>query len=227
MSLMALAGCAHSKFTVKTMDPKALVNQICSQRDVARSIKGSVWMKVKSNDASGQFPADVVADGDGKLSLEVTNLLGGTEAIITVEGSQYRIQVPNKPERKEVGYGYWGGIPLRWASDVFMGYIPCPMAKNLPDAQFQFGKDEDLVVQTIASLDSEPERFTYRFRSWWGKPWVDSVKWERLGALKLTVEFKFDEPHADTGIPQKWEAKSVQGEVKVRWKERDSISKRP
>ena len=224
LGILVLTGCAHPKFSIRKFDLVSLANQVCVKRDPHRSIKGSVWMRVKSKEASGQFPAAVLADGAGKLKMEVTNLLGGTEAVITVDGTHYLIQVPNKPERKEEGYGYWGGIPLQWAADTFVGYLPCP-AGGVTGAKIGMGTDEDLIVQTVSSLGREPERFVYHFREREGKPWVDSLQWERMGALKSSVEFKFYDPNEETGIPQKWEARSSQGEVKVLWKERESSSK--
>jgi hypothetical protein len=74
--------------------------------------------------------------------------------------------------------------------------------------------EHDLVVET------GEEKFIYSFRSWGGKAWPEKLHWERNGGAG--VDFKFDDPEDKTASPRKWEAKSVQGEVKVRWRDREA-----
>src|SRR4051812_22174941 len=94
--LSALAtGCAHAPVT-RGMDPKVLLADACRPGSEIKSIKGTVWLKAASKDASGQFPAYVLAKDPDSLRLEVTNLVGGTEAVITVDGQKYRIESHNK-----------------------------------------------------------------------------------------------------------------------------------
>lgn len=217
---IALSACSTVPKGVDS-DPKALLAQACAPgRDVVGT-QGSVWLKAQSQEAKGQFPAGVSAQTPGTLRLEITNLVGGTEAVITVEGPRYLIQVPGKNPRSEKGFGSWGGIPLRWATELFLGRIPCPSAADLEKAALSVDKDGVLTVRTQASIEGEGETYVYRFRSWAGGYWPDSLRWERKGAFAAQVDFKFDDPEDKTASPRKWEAKSPQGEVKVRWRDRD------
>jgi hypothetical protein len=175
-------------------------------------------MKAESKDAKGTFPANVTAKAPDSLTLEVVNLIGGTQAIITVEGGKYTILVPDKngKNRKKEGQGSWGGIPLHWASDLFLGKIPCPPADALASAKLSLSPEHDLIVEL------PEERFVYSFRSWGGKAWPERLHWERKDTSVAAVDFKFDDPEDKTHSPRKWEAKSVQGEVKVRWRDREA-----
>ncbi len=217
-----LFGCAPKAVRV-AQDPADLLAQACKPaRDVTEA-RGSVWLKARSKEASGQFPANVKAKGD-HLELEVTNLLGGTEAWIRVDGKKYEIRVPangakSKP-RVETGANSWGGIPLRWSSELFLGRIPCPNATQLKGAKLAVEENGQLTVETPSSLDFEAERFVYRFRSWAGAPWAESLHWERRGTSPVAIHFTFDQPDDKSASPLKWEAQSGQGEVKVRWKDR-------
>ena len=217
-------GCAHAPLE-KAEDPQKLIVQACAPGSLVKSVKGSAWMKLQSKEVSGQFPANVISQGPEDLRLEVTNLLGGTEAVITVQGRHYEVNVPSKKKgtkaQKEEGSGSWGGIPLQWATDLFLGRIPCPAATVLSGSKISVGDSGDLTVETPASLEHEVEKYVYHFRKWEGTPWPESLHWERQGAFANAVDFKFDDPEDKTRSPKKWEAKSSRGEVKVRWKDRD------
>jgi hypothetical protein len=218
-------GCSHAPVSggAESGDPRALLRAACQPGGRVKSVKGSVWLKARSKEASGQFPAVVEAPAVDRLKLEVTNLVGGTEAILTVEGRRYKIEVPNHKERDEQGESSWGGIPLEWANALFLGRIPCPDASLVKEASFSRDSNGNLVVETQKTLDRLPERFVYHLRPLDGGLWPDSLHWERkgiAGSAPIVVDFKFEDPEDKTHSPQKWEAKGTQGEVKVRWKDR-------
>ncbi len=188
-----------------------------------QEVKGSVWLKAKSKDASGQFPAVVqVNSSDTSLRMEVTNLVGATEAVIKVNGRHYVIDVPGKKSQKQEGHGNWAGIPLRWATELFLGRFPCLSAAAMKDATIQTNGEGLVTIETKSNLESGAEKFVYKMKTWAGKPWIDELHWEALGNFAAKVDFKFSDPEDTGGSPRKWEAKSDQGEIKVRWKERES-----
>jgi hypothetical protein len=204
-------------------DPSHLIERACAPGKAVRAARGSVWMKASSKEASGQFPAEVDVENGKALRVEVTSLLGATEALITVTPERYVIEIPGKKERKALrdsGEGSWGGIPLRWAPDLFLGRIPCPAPEQLASASLAMDSDDALIVQTRGALSGGAERFEYHFRDYAGDRWPEALVWERAGALGKRVEFKFDDPEEQTQSPKKWEARSSSGEVKVRWKDR-------
>lgn len=212
-------GCAHAP-DLKKADPKDLLGQICSVGDSIQAVNGTVWLKAKSSEASGQFPAAAIAKAPSHARLEVSNPLGGTEAVITVDGLRYRIEIPGKKARTEEGFGSWGGIPLRWATPLLLGRFPCPTAAEIKTATVSLSAEGELRVVTQPSLQGDSESFTFRFREWDGKAWAEALVWERKGTFGLKIDFTFGEPDARTGAPGKWEAKSARGDVKARWRDR-------
>jgi hypothetical protein len=216
-----LQSCAHGP-TAKSADPRLLYERACTPGQASQLIKGAVWLKAQSKEASGQFPAYVTAQAPDSLRMEVTNLVGGTEAVIAVKGLQYSINVPKQKTRNEKGSGSWGGIPLRWSTELFLGRIPCP-APLKPGAQMALSRTDDgeLRVEVPAGLGSDPELYVYKFREYAGQPWPEQLHWERKGNFAVAVDFRFDDPEDKTLSPRKWEARSAQGEVKVRWKDRE------
>ena len=181
-------------------------------------------MSIKSKEEKGQFPASVRAVAPDQVTLEVTNLIGSREALIQVDHGSYTIDVPSKrsgTDRRKRGAGSWGGIPLRWASELFLGRIPCPEGPSSV-RRLEVTPEGDLIAETESANGGSGERFTFHFRQWAGKPWPESLHWERLGRSgrgAARVDFKFDDPEDKTGSPKKWGAKSALGEVKLRWTE--------
>ena len=217
LGLGLLAGCSGARPRRYT-DPKLLVTAACSPGATTKQVAGKVWIKAKSKDASGQFPALVVAKEPDSLTLDVTNLLGASQAIIRVDGTKYIITRPKG--QAESGSDSWGGIPLRWATSLFLGRVPCPPTGALAQARTSISDTDELRIETTAALEREPEIFVFRFRELGGQPWPEALHWERGGPVPVSVDFKFEDPEDGTLSPRKWEAKSALGEVKALWKER-------
>lgn len=216
-------GCAHVPPPMTEKDVTKLIDFACQPGAKVRTVQGSVSLKAKSKEISGSLPASIKVTQDS-LNLEVMNLLGGTEAVIVVQDRNYSIQVPNrktgKNDVRQMGKDTWGGIPLRWATELFLGRVPCPNGARQNSANAVAGSsilpDGGLVV-----ADSKTnETYTYHFKTVKGIPWPESLHWEQKGDKPLVVDFKFENPDPESFAPQKWDAKSAAGEIYVRWKER-------
>jgi hypothetical protein len=219
----ALAGCATTppKAEAPSRSPEEMLRAVCSVGESVKGARGFVMVSAKSPDASGRFPATVDAKAEpATLRLEVTNLAGGTEALISIDRDRYEIRVPGRKRRTERGYGQWGGIPLRWANALFLGRVPCPAPTATDELRLGTDAQGRLVVDQPPALGRDAERFTYSFAERDGRLWPEHLSWERRGVFAREVEFRFHEPEPGTASPRRWEAKSREGEVKVRWSER-------
>jgi hypothetical protein len=222
---LILSSCSHApsqKGALRSqIEPKALLAEACSPGHDLREARGVAWMKAKSPDASGQFPASIQAKAPSSLKLEVQQPLGGTAAILTIEGRDLQIEIPGKPERGRRERDSWAGIPLRWATDLFLGKIPCPDAKSLAQASLVIDSDDELIVSVPSDSTGKLARFVYRFdEKKTGHFWPKFLHWESGSA---GVDFEFDDPESETQSPLKWQAKSKQGEVKIRWRDREIV----
>jgi hypothetical protein len=225
--LVGSGGCtsAPKKTEEKIESSQEQLAQICSIGSQLASSQGTILIKTNSKEVSGQFAASVNAIAPDKLRLEVTNFLGGSEALISIQGNRYELRgTRNQVDQREVGFGSWGGIPLNWATDLFLGKFPCPAATS--KLEVQTDSQGNLVALIAPAPDSDGQKFIYHLGEREGKVWPDSLHWERLGSSAVVVDFKFDDPESETLSPKKWEANSAKGLVKIRWKDR-SVSKQP
>ncbi len=184
------------------------------------SARGRVLAKMTSTEEAGQFQANVLVDSSDHLQLEITNPLGGTQALIKVSQGRYEIiDYSEKGQRPRVGQDHWGGIPLQWASILFLGQIPCPQRGKGLD--LEVSQDNELTVTELNKKENEKQKFIYRFKQWNHHPWPASLKWIREGSERSSVEFQFDSPEKETGSPEKWDVRSSQGQIKVKWRTRE------
>lgn len=219
-----MPGCAHSPKESMGLQgrfkPRELLLLACSPGAGVRKVSGNAQMQVKSEEASGRFTAMIEAGAPSDLKLEVLRPLGGTYAILTVHGSDYKISVPGHPERDRSGSETWAGIPLRWATALFLGRIPCPDGEMLQNSRLSISSDDELQVDVPSTSRWEAQDFVYRFRARSGSFWPEELNWRAGGT---SVDFHFDHPDADTLSPRRWEAKSSRGEVKARWRDRQMV----
>lgn len=222
---VSLFGCVSSRKTPEgprwSTDPHFLLEKACSPGKGIQSVQGTVWLRAKSKEASGKFPA-VVKVSDQNLEMEVTNLFGGTEARIEVDHNQYKITVPGKSSQNREGNDSWGGIPLKWAHTLFLGQIPCPGDSELKNAKFSVASENELIVLVSKGLNVDEQTFSYRFKEYDNAPWPEFLVWERKGIGAIKVDFEFSDPEDKTQSPLRWKATSSQGEVKTRWKRRNA-----
>ena len=224
LGLLAGPSCAH-RGTVQevtpTGDAKAVLEGICAIGSDITESAGTLQVKAKSTEASGQFPATVKATAQPRgLDLEVTNPLGGTEARIQVRDSRYEISAgAGKKARHESGARSWGGIPLDWSVDLFLGKVPCPTRELKSVA---FAEDGRLRVETASDLEGAGEVFLYTLeKATTGAAWPVALDWSRSGVFSAAVKFQFSSPEDATRSPTRWEAVSSRGEVKAKWRERE------
>lgn len=219
--LLTYCGCAGVPAN-RGVDPRVVFKKICSLGRDIKTQKGSVWMQVRSPETQGQFPASVQADDPSRLQMEVTNLFGGVEALIKVDGNQYQVDVPKQKNKNQTGAYSWGGIPLEWATELFLGRIPCPRKRAAEEVSTQLMDSGELRVEDLTGGEQNlKEIYSYQFRNWAGSFWPQRLHWERASKIPIYIDFKFDQPDSVTGVPTRWEARSAWGEVKVRWRERN------
>lgn len=198
-------------------DPASLLRGACKLDGTPHEVTGSVWMKAKSKEASGQFPATVQAKANPseplELRLEVTQLLGARAALIEIRGNDFKVETPKQGSVNKKASS-WGGIPLDWASQLFLDRFPCPADEELSQLRWHWLSDSELEGRAA----SGEVIWKYKFRRWNLKPWVEAVFWQK--SPEKSLEITRDDPDPSEGWARRWEASSPSGQVKVRWKDR-------
>jgi len=209
--LLLLSSCAHQSAEQLRSAHEAL-KEVCSIGSQQNRVTGSVWLKARSPDIKGQFPAFVKVTNQQNLQMEVTNLIGSPQANINVNKHQYEI-ILHGPKKKIIkGKDNWAGIPLRWATSLFLGRIPCPNLGEEPKVRWH--------SSSIFSAVQDQEEYRYFVRRWAGQAWPEKLIWKSKAKDTPVIEFVFEKPKPKTTIPLKWSISTKNSQVKVRWKRR-------
>lgn len=222
---VAGSGCAPTKTLQREYSPEELFTSACGIGKEIPAVSGNASLKVSSTHVKGRFPAMIKASSLGDLALDVMNPFGGTEASIVIEGDHYVVKRPGHKKSETEGTGSWNGIPLRWISDLFLGKIPCPSGSKLseiPNLKVKQDEAAQLILRIAGQQNQEPQEFRFHFHDRDGKPWPDSLQWIGGRSSSQAIDFTFEDPEKATSIPLKWEAKSKQGSIQVRWRERNT-----
>jgi hypothetical protein len=169
-------------------------------------------MKAKSKEASGQFPAIVQASPEKGVRIEVTQLMGARAALIEIRGNDFKVETPQERVSKKTGS--WGGIPLEWASVLFMNRIPCP---DLARVSWSWSEAGELIGRSRDGAETWKMTIVQRM----GRSFVAKVILEKAG--QPPFELVREDPDPQDGWARRWEVRSGAGEIKVRWRDRKSI----
>lgn len=170
-------------------------------------------MKAKSKEASGQFPANVQVSDTAGLRMEVTQLMGARAALIEIRGTDFKVETPQQGSVSKKAKS-WGGIPLEWATSLFMDRVPCPEGSGW---SWTFNPEQELV----GTRGSGPEQWKYKVVERMGRPFVEGVRLEK--SEQQSFELRREDPDPNDGWARRWEIKSAVGEVKVRWRDRKAL----
>jgi hypothetical protein len=191
-----------------------LISNLCPVQGSVQSVEGRVWMKAKSKEASGQFPAIVQASAQKGLRLEVTQLMGARAALIEIRGQDFKVETPQQGSVSKKAKS-WGGIPLEWASSLFLNGLPCPDV-SAGNGSWKWGFDAQGRLKGSDSQGTEVWLYSITQRQ--SRTFVEKVTRERGG--KVEFELTREDPDPEDGWARRWEIKSGVGEVKVRWRDR-------
>lgn len=213
----SLASCSTPYIKRSPSAIQSTFKEVCSLSRKTKTVRGNAWIKVKSQQDSGQFPIIVLAEAPGSLTLEITNLIGAAQAKVQIKDNKFVARWYGSEAVEERGEEDWNGLPLNWAVDLFLGRYPCPASDTALGKIYLKESDRGELIVMHGN-----DEFTYGFRKWGGKDWVESVQWVRKGKETVGAHFEFDAPEEPTGVPLKWSVHTETGDVKMRWNERSA-----
>ena len=208
---MILSACSStpktSTETLTNSQAKAWFQQYCSKGP--RAINGDLVVKSNTKEFKGQFPAGIHVEPDGSFKMEVTNIIVGTQLLISGHGGTMDIQVPPKPQYSRSGVTNYMGIPIPVLAQLLLGDLPCPPENERTKVEAQGSR---MVIQT--------------------QSWKWSFEKAEAGAggvpvrLFLTnnqkqIDLTIEDWDTDKNFADKVSVKSPEGESKWTWRSRN------
>jgi hypothetical protein len=169
-------------------------------------LKGEVVMRSSTRDFKGQYPASIHISKSRELTLEITNLIGGTMGIIRGGEAELEVISPGKPELNRKGIRGYLGIPAALFLQLIHGDLPCPSSREI-------AIDGSEIVLRIAGQEWRYQRSDQE---------TDSVpvRLRILESKKTKVDLQIENWNRDENYADKVRVQTAEGFLKWTWRSR-------
>jgi hypothetical protein len=209
ISCSTLPQASHQKLS--TSEAKAFLTKWCSSvgrpSSAHHELKGEVLVRSSTREFKGQYPASVHFSKEGTFVLEVTNLIGGTVAMLKVNESSIEIIYSSQPKFNRKGIKSYMGLPVKLLLQMLHGDLPCPDLK-----EDVFGDTRILV---------KDGRFHWEFERAETDAGMIPFKVKITEAGREQVDFRIEKWNQMEGYAEKVKVSTPEGELKWTWRSRD------
>jgi hypothetical protein len=105
---------------------KKYCSTIGTQSSLDQELIGEILVRSSTKEFKGQYPASIHFSKDKSFSLEVTNLIGGTVAILKGDMSTVEVFSPSRPKYNRKGIHQYMGLSIPLFVKLLHGDLPCP-----------------------------------------------------------------------------------------------------
>ncbi len=224
--LPLVLGCARAPIqpdTWTTSTPVEIAQHLCELESGVREVRGRAWFKLEQGESSQSFPALIKTfRGDSpskdRSVIEVTNLIGATEVVAQIQGSEMTLDGPaldSKTKNEASRSGTWNGIPIRWVGRLLRGAVPCP--DSWESYRVEKGPLSSSSLLEISAF-SPSDQMSWRAER--GSEWaVKEMMWKNATQSLRVIRSDFD----DQRHPKTLELGTARGKVTIKWRERDVV----
>jgi hypothetical protein len=115
---------------ISIVEAKGFLGRFCSRvgSEIADhpAIHGDLLVRSSTREFKGQYPASVSVSQKGDLVLEVTNLIGGTVALLKGDTESLEVISSVKPQYSRKNIRNYMGLPVQLLVQLLHGDLPCP-----------------------------------------------------------------------------------------------------
>ena len=118
-----------SRERISSAEARAYLAKNCSKGGDTHSlasVRGEILVRSSTREFKGQYPASVMVSEKGTLTLEVTNLIGGTVATLKGDSESLEVVSAIKPQYNRKNIREYMGLPVRLLIQLLRGDLPCP-----------------------------------------------------------------------------------------------------
>ena len=91
-----------------------------------KGLSGEILMRSSTREFKGQYPASIHFSNKGEFVLEVTNVIGGTVAMLKGNSESIEIISPSRPRFNRKSVKSYMGLPVKLLLQLLHGDLPCP-----------------------------------------------------------------------------------------------------
>lgn len=115
---------------ISQTEAEAFLQKYCSvigkKASLDQELFGDILVRSSTKEFKGQYPASIHFSKDKSFSLEVTNLIGGTVAILKGDLNSVEVFSPSRPKYNRKDIKQYMGLPIPLFAKLLHGDLPCP-----------------------------------------------------------------------------------------------------
>jgi hypothetical protein len=119
-----------SQEKISQEEATAFLKKYCSiysaKSSLDQELTGDIVVRSSTKEFKGQYPASVHFSKDKSFTMEVTNLIGGTIAILKGEPSSIEVFSSGRPQYNRKGIKQYMGLSIPLFAKLLHGDLPCP-----------------------------------------------------------------------------------------------------
>ena len=214
LSVLATACSTMPKSSLEKISQKeaeSFLSEYCSKyslkADLDQDLFGEILVRSSTKEFKGQYPASIHFSKDKSFTLEVTNLIGGTVAMLKGDPGSVEVFSPSRPQYNRKGIKQYMGLSIPLFAKLLHGDLPCPDSKVVNVEGYEIIiKDSGLewrIERSDSSSGSVP------------------VKTRILEQGKLKVEMLIEGWNSKEHFAEKVKVHTSEGDLKWSWRSRE------
>jgi len=196
---------------ISTADARAFLAQYCSKvggASLVTPIRGELLVRSSTREFKGQYPASVQISKNGELVLEVTNLIGGTVAMLKGDLNSLEVVSRLKPQFNRKNIRHYMGLSVPLLVQLLHGDLPCPSSTAIEaDGTSIVLKDQSLIWK-IERSDAKSGAVPLRLVI--------------LDGATVQVDMTIERWNSDQSYAEKVKVTTPEGDLKWTWRSRTS-----
>lgn len=200
-----------SQEKISFQEAQAFLKQYCSkienQKSLERELTGDILVRSSTKEFRGQYPASIHFSKDKEFTLEVTNLIGGTMAMLKGTPAEIQIISPGKPQYNRKGIHQYMGLPVPLFAKLIHGDLPCPDTTSLKVEGSEILLNDGTLEWRIERSDQDSGSVPVRMRI--------------FDQGKVKVEMAIERWNSEESYAEKVRIRTAEGDLKWSWRSRE------
>jgi len=137
-----------------------------------KGLSGEILVRSSTREFKGQYPASIHFSNKGEFVLEVTNVIGGTVAMLKGNSESIEIISLSRPRFNRKSVKNYMGLPVKLLLQLLHGDLPCP---DLTDVRSEGSRI--LVSDGVRVLEGAEQKVEMLIDRWnQGESYAEKVK---------------------------------------------------
>lgn len=209
-----LSSCAStpksSQEKISKQEAEAFLKKYCSKivpkKALEQEMTGDILVRSSTKEFKGQYPASIHYSKDQDFSLEITNLLGGTVAILKGGPTEMEVFSPSHPKYNRKGIKQYMGLSIPLLSKLIHGDLPCPDSTSVKVEGTEILVPDSGMEWRIERSDTASGSVPVRMRI--------------FEEAKVKVELVIEDWDVEENYAKKVKVSTSEGDLKWNWRSR-------